>query len=122
MNERPDAYGLPGYVNVGPMRYKVEIIEDLIGTGDDNQSIWINGKVCTYKGHILIDRDIHDDAKKVVLIHEILHAILTQAGIRDEPENVIEALGFGLLNLVRRNPYLWDCLRDKTHALHDDAG
>lgn len=57
---------------------------------------------------IYIIREQSDSVKVVFLFHEILHGILHQRGQvkADEDEGLINALSYGIVELLRHNPEL----------------
>ena len=52
---------------------------------------------------IRIDSTMHPEEKKSVMLHEIVHSILTQAGYRDHDEKMADVLANGFLNIIRGN-------------------
>jgi len=59
---------------------------------------------CTYgQREIAIDPSIHEEEKKGVMMHEIVHSILYQAGILDHNEATLDVLAYGFLSIVRGN-------------------
>lgn len=47
-----------------------------------------------------------DDQQAISLVHELLHAILVICGHREHEEAHIEALGSGIVGVLRDNPHL----------------
>lgn len=97
-------------LKIGPIPYIVKEESKLVGPNGDGHTTWLNGRVRYERALIEVDADLPDDVKRVCLLHEALHAIAEQAGITDEPEPLIAALGYGLLKLLRENPALVEYL------------
>lgn len=93
-------------VQVGGVNYTVIEESKLSATASDGSTIWLNGHYLSSEAQIKIDADVAPSVKAAVLWHEISHAILTHAGIRDESETTVTALGYGLAQVVRDNPDL----------------
>ena len=58
------------------------------------------------KMQISLERDMEPDMKTAVLVHEIIHGILAQAGVEDHDERLIDILTFGFIGVMRQNPKL----------------
>ena len=59
---------------------------------------------CSYsQREIAIDPSVHEEEKKGVLLHEIIHSILYQAGITNTEEETIDVLAYGFLSIIRGN-------------------
>ena len=52
---------------------------------------------------ISIEPDIHEEDKKQVLLHEIVHCILYAGGLREHDEITLDILSNGFLNIERGN-------------------
>lgn len=103
--------GLPETVRIGPVAYRICQVHDLMGTDDGGKSIWLNGRCRYTSARIELCDELGEQVKPVGLMHEVLHGILEQAGVKEQPEDVIIALGYGLVALLRDNPELVDYLR-----------
>jgi len=68
------------------------------------QTTRYNGIIRYEDCEIEIAADRPEPVKAATLWHEALHGILEQAGIVDQPENIITALGYGVVALFRDNP------------------
>jgi hypothetical protein len=89
------------------MRYQIEIREDL-RDGPTDLDGWIQwGQL-----RILIDKDLADDKKQVILWHEILHGILEQAG-HAQNEDALDALAYGIVQVVDDNPEIIRAFREE---------
>lgn len=93
-------------LKVGGITYKVEEVKDLhLMDGEGNKSDF-HGLIYHDSATIQLEQDQSEDVKKATLIHEALHAILTQSGHENHDESVITALGYGLLRFIRDNKAL----------------
>lgn len=95
---------LPEFVKVGALTYKVEETDRLeLGTN--------------YLGEILYDtleirvRPGAEQRERQTLLHEIIHAMLTNIGEKEHDERVVEGLAHMLLEVIQDNPDLIDSLR-----------
>jgi hypothetical protein len=67
---------------------------------------------------IVVASGLPSPVKAVTLMHEILHALLLQAGSKHgNNENLIECLAYGLVQLSRDNKGLFDELSSMTERL-----
>jgi len=92
-------------VKIGGITYPISRVDDL---RDESQKLdgWIRYRPYS----IQLDSGIGEQGERVVLWHEILHGILTQAGIsyEDEHESVLDALAYGISQVLQDNPVLGD--------------
>lgn len=56
---------------------------------------------------IRINQNISPQAKRVTLMHEIIHGILTNAGQADHDEELVDLLAHGIVGVLRDNPRLF---------------
>ena len=94
---------LPSEVTVGLVKYRVHEVVDLLGTGDEGESVRCNGRVRASDAAIWIDEALEPQIKPITLMHEIIHAILEQSGHDDHPEGLVRCLSYGLLAFMRDN-------------------
>lgn len=83
-------------IKIGPLFYTVsecEYLGKFVGDISDND--------CT----INILKNLPKQVKDVTILHEVLHGILFQAGIKHN-EQIIEALSHGVYAFLRDNPKL----------------
>ncbi len=52
---------------------------------------------------ISIEPEMHEEDKKLVMLHEIVHCILNSAAIKEQNEVMVEVLANGFLNIIRGN-------------------
>lgn len=90
-------------IEIGGITYPVECIKDL-RDGDTK----LDGHTIHRPFSIRLEDKLCEQGKRVVLWHEVLHAIVAQAGIkhRDEYEQPLDALAYGLVQVLRDNPGL----------------
>jgi hypothetical protein len=94
-------------VKVGPIRFDVSLVKKLNAVNDAGTGMeWLNGRVLWQESLIEIEEGLNEDVRRAALLHEVLHAVLEQAGITEHPETSVVALGYGLLQLLRANPEL----------------
>jgi len=90
---------LPDLV-VGGIDYRVEIVPDLA------RNDGADGEIKYGPSLIRMDSGLDHQSLLVGLLHEAIHAILTQAGYTDHDEHCIGAISYGLLQILRDNPWL----------------
>lgn len=94
-------------VRVGPMEYSVTEQETVIADG-----CLASGYMDSESSNIVVAAGLPEPVKAVTLMHEVLHAILIQAGSEHgNNENLVECLAYGLVQLARDNPGLFGELR-----------
>lgn len=82
------------------------MLDDLHKVDGDGVKKWLHGHILLADAEIRIANDQSEDVKLVTMWHEILHGILNNAGQSDQPEALIEAISFGIVQLIRDNPKL----------------
>lgn len=94
---------LPTHIKIGGITYTVRVVDDL---HDKHTPLlgWHKPSTC----ELLLDASLVPQAQYQVLWHEIVHGILTVAGFVEENQNerLIDALGYGMLQVLRDNPEL----------------
>ena len=90
-------------IQIGPLRYDVQVV-DQINESDCEERITI-GDIIFSTGVIRVLNMPTIEQRKVTLWHEILHAVMRQAGWNrlKEEEQVIEAISHGIVDLIERN-------------------
>jgi len=88
-------------VKIGGIVYQVQLVPDL---ADGKQKL--DGHIQYRPCLIQIEAQLAEQMQMLTLWHEILHAMLTQAGQKQLPEPVIEALTYGIFQALRDNPKL----------------
>ena len=93
-------------LKIGPMRYDVTEKQDLHTVDEQGVKRFLHGHIVYDALEIRVNADQAAERKIVTLWHEAIHGLCANAGIDDEDEQVVIALGFGLVQLVRDNPEL----------------
>lgn len=87
-------------VQIGPIRYRVEHTYPLIAR--DGELLY--GEIAYEEAVIRVSSRAADSLVPVILWHEILHGMITQAGLKVEnEEQVCEALSHMLADFMERN-------------------
>ena len=91
---------LPKSIRVGSVDYNVKEVADLHDSGQE-----LLGWVTYHDASIRIDSDTSEGRKKNVLIHEILHAMLYEAGYDEQDEDLVRRLGNVLSQVLIDNDF-----------------
>ena len=92
---------------IGGHQYKINLVNEMKVEGGS-----IMGVHDARKCNINIDKNLTPSRKKETLIHETLHAILTNAGFQEQDEHYIDTIANGLLQLGV-GELLWEKVGDK---------
>jgi len=89
-------------IRIGPLRYGVSLVDKFEGDTQDRYNL---GDITFSEAVIRVRRMPTQEQRKVTLWHEILHAVLSQAGLSrlKEEETVIEAVSHGIVDVIERN-------------------
>lgn len=90
---------LPQQVTVGPMVYTVT--EDTSRATDG-----VYGSILYADSRISLQPGLAQPFQEIILWHEMIHAVLSQSGLRDQDEQVIHAIAYGVVEILRDNPEL----------------
>lgn len=102
---------IPKTLRVGPYRVKVEVSEAEINAQSNLLKSDLAGMWVWKTSMIVLRPGLSDEATAECLLHEILHAVFTVAGIESEDEErLVNAIAPTLLDTLRRNPKLVDYL------------
>lgn len=85
-------------IKIGSMNYKIVFKDKVVD--DNNQEI--NGVMLYDSERIEINKRLTLNVKKVILLHEILHAILEKSGIdssEDNMEQIITAISNNMIDV-----------------------
>lgn len=93
-------------LKIGAITYTVNTVDDLHRLDADGRKQWLHGHILHADAEIRIANDQAAEVKVATLWHEAVHGILNQAGIDEHPEQIVIALGYGLMQLIRNNPEL----------------
>ncbi len=104
-------------VKIGAMTYRVVLKpdEDMIGS-NDGKAVRLDGSIVYSSLTISINQSTAPEKRVEIVLHEAIHGILKHAA-QEAPEAVVQALGYGLLALIRDNPDLLLWIREDTAAL-----
>jgi len=92
---------LPTVIRVGGVDFTVVERRDL---RDGNTGL--NGHILYNDCEIRIEQEMTPHKKWITVWHEVLHGLLEQAGMDDHEEKIIVALGYGVTQALRDNPWL----------------
>ena len=81
-------------MKIGGHNYKINFVDEMKVEGGSIMGVH-NCRDCT----INIDKELTQSRKKETLIHEILHAVLTNAGFQEQDEHYIDTIANGLFQL-----------------------
>jgi hypothetical protein len=90
-------------IRIGAIEYDVKHTEDLKTEEGDAD---LMGCIRHLECEIHLRTGMKTQISRAVLLHEIVHGMLSQAGVQDHSEHAIDAIAFGLLELERNNPNL----------------
>lgn len=77
---------------------------------------WLAGEISYLSGRIYIHNGLPEAVKRQTLLHEITHGILRNAGQHalNADEELVDAIAYGFLALVRDNPQLIVYLQEQS--------
>jgi uncharacterized protein YcbX len=89
-------------IRIGPLSFTVSLVDCF---SDDTKETVNLGDICFDVAKICVRRMPTQAQRQVTLWHEILHAIMRQAGLSrlKEEEAVIEAISHGIVDVIERN-------------------
>ena len=90
------------HVKIGPIGYTIREVRGLRSDDDTELLGEIDYSACVIK----LDRTANVQCKRVTLLHEVIHGILTNAGVQEHDESLIDAIAFGLYGVLRDNDEL----------------
>ena len=96
--------GFPSEIHIGPLTYRVEMVEGL--RADDD--VRCHGLINHNELLIKIDKSSPPQKQYLTLWHEILHAIADQIGISQEDfgESIDTPLSLAIMGVLKQNPGL----------------
>jgi hypothetical protein len=86
-------------IQIGPIVYEVLYIPELCGPNGS-----LCGDISSSKARIRINADDDPQVQVVTLWHEVIHGILFSAGITEHDEVHVDAMAYGLVQVLRDNP------------------
>jgi len=90
-------------IKIGATKYRIVTEKNLVG---DDGLKRLDGHIRYSSSEIKLDADLGPQARRQVIWHEVLHGIMTHAGIETHDEHLIEAISYGLMNVLQDNPWL----------------
>ena len=91
---------LPLSFRIGSVDYVVKEIEGLHDSGEE-----LLGQVTYHDTQIRLNSESSECRKKNVLIHELLHAMLYEAGYDEQDEEMVRRLGNVLTQVLTDNDF-----------------
>ena len=88
-------------VKIGPIRFAIQYVEDL-----HDQSRNLDGWIRHTSSKILIEKSLGKQRKRLVLWHEIIHAIMTHGGCEDHDETLVDIIAGGVMSVLNENKWL----------------
>ena len=104
------------HVKVGGIEYAVEMVQRLYDYTRDGKISGLNGQILYHNAKIQLESENSLAVQQATACHEIVHAILEQAGYDDHNEGMVRALGYGLAQVIKDNPALVKWLRAEEDA------
>jgi Zn-dependent peptidase ImmA (M78 family) len=102
-------------INITPFVYKLVLDNDKVEEEQNSSK-----KMIEYYGYcdkeneeIVIRDDLNKTNFKIVLLHEIIHAMLYKLSNSKHDEQAIELISTGLYELIKNNPHLISFLKDE---------
>lgn len=111
----------PNHIVIGPIIYNMrfesleavkEVVNDAIGFDEERgnlESVKFEGCISYQDSIISIRKNMDKRYTKVVVLHELMHAISTQYNA-DLTEKQCDTLAYSLLQLIDDNPFLFQWL------------
>ena len=90
-------------IRIGPVDFDIEYHKTLV-SGDNSTKL--DGEILHQISTIRLEMGTSPQFRRMILWHEIVHAILTQAGYHDHDEQMMEVLASGIMQVLRDNPWL----------------
>lgn len=91
-------------IKIGGIDYRVIEVKALID--QDDQDTQLLGEIDYNNCEIRLEQLLNTQIQFQTRWHEVIHAILVQAGFRDHDERMVDALAYGLVQVMRDNPQL----------------
>ena len=86
-------------VFIGALEYTISYESDLVHQG-------LDGKITHCEGSIRLRPNMNPAFERVILWHEIIHAILTNAAMDEQDERMIIVLAHGVAQVIGDNTFL----------------
>ncbi len=88
-------------LKIGAIRFKVVYVPDLHAKDEK-----ADGYIQHHNTRISLEASMNHQATTQTLLHEAVHAIAAQIGKQNMNENTVDALAYGVYQLMRDNPEL----------------
>jgi len=92
---------IPKQIKIGGLWYEVKT-SDYMKSGPN-----CYGEIDSLDLTINIRNNIHEEMQKQALLHEIIHGILDNAGYDEQDEKLVQAISYGLIQVITDNPYVF---------------
>lgn len=93
-------------IRIGAFDYELVYFEDEISAEEEDGVYKEFGNINFEKLTIRVWKGVHPQMTPQVILHEIVHGILYNAGYQEHSEELINAITHGLISLSRDNPSL----------------
>ena len=100
-------------VRIGSVPYRVEYSHPVVNKEKDTV-LW--GEILQGDQLIKVDANLPAEMKRVVLLHEVIHGLLTHCGLSDHKEELPERLGYALDSFLTDNPQFVALYQPKSWA------
>jgi len=104
---------VPNKIRIGANDYSVKLVENLLSDSDRL------GDVIYTKSRIRIDSSLSKTVIKETLAHELVHAMLYEAGYDEQSEEQVVSLGKVLAMLLRDNDFTFMRDNEPLSEKHD---
>jgi hypothetical protein len=89
---------IPAKIKIGGLTFDVKQVAEIPGREEKEFSAIINFDDC----EIFINKNINEQYKEVLLLHEIIHGVCAYSGLKEE-EEFVERLAYGLHQALKDN-------------------
>ena len=89
---------IPAKIKIGGLMFDVNQVAEIPGKAEKEFSAIINFDDC----EIFINKNINEQYKEVLLLHEIIHGVCAYSGLKEE-EEFVERLAYGLHQALKDN-------------------
>lgn len=89
-------------LKLGPLEYDIDFVDQVALPDGEDASTYM-GLNDISETRIQVRQDKPKQFQRVVLAHEIVHAIFHNAGRNEQDEDDIDMVAFGLVEFLRRN-------------------
>lgn len=101
-------------LKIGPFVYKIQPVEQLTRTDEDNSQFLLLGDIDYANLKIRIDTSKKLEVQYVTLLHESIHGMLANAGFpsieQDKLEQIIDIIAIGFFQMTKDNKSFRDLI------------